>query len=68
LSATATPDDRLLLRREEAARRLSMSLDSFERHVQPHLRLVRVGSLVRVPVWELERWVERQAARTVGDG
>jgi integrase len=30
-----------------------MSLDSFERHVQPHLRLVRRGKLRLVPITEL---------------
>jgi len=32
-----------------------MSLDSFERHVQPELRLIRRGKLRLVPVAKLER-------------
>lgn len=59
------PVPRLALTRAEAAWSLSMSLDSFERHVQPDLQLVRVGRLVRVPRQELERWVERNAAPTL---
>lgn len=51
---------RLLMRRREAADCLGMSLDSFEKHVQPHLRLVRRGQLVRVPVSEVRRWVRRE--------
>jgi hypothetical protein len=35
-----------------------MSVDSFERHVQPEIRLVRRGKLRLVPVAELGRWVE----------
>lgn len=53
---------KLLLTRREAAASLSMSLDHFERHVQPHLSLVRSGRLRLVPAAELERWVELTAA------
>ena len=38
-----------------------MSLDSFERYVQPELRLVRRGKLRVVPVSELQRWLEQNA-------
>jgi hypothetical protein len=38
-----------------------MSLDSFERHVQPELRLIRRGKLRLVPVVELERWANENA-------
>ena len=54
---------RLALTRSEAAEALGMSLDSFERHVQSHVRLVRRGKLRLVPVRELERWLEASAAR-----
>jgi hypothetical protein len=40
---------------------LGMSLDSFERHVQPELRLIRRGKLRLVPVAELERWASESA-------
>jgi hypothetical protein len=52
---------RLALKREEAAESLSMSLDSFERHVQPHVRMVRRGKLRLVPVSELQRWLDSNA-------
>jgi len=42
-----------------------MSLDSFERHIQPTLRLVRRGRMRLVPVIELERWLSENAERTV---
>jgi hypothetical protein len=46
-----------LLTRKAAADSLSMSLDHLEKHVQPHLRLVRSGALRLVPADELDRWV-----------
>ena len=47
---------------EEAASALSISRDSFERHVMPHLRLLRVGRRLLVPMCELDRWIEREMA------
>ena len=38
-----------------------MSINSFERHVQPELRLVRHGSLRLIPVREIERWLAENA-------
>jgi hypothetical protein len=46
---------------------LSMSRDSFDRYVRDELRLVRVGRKVLVPVRELERWLERNAALPLVD-
>jgi hypothetical protein len=60
------PVPRVALTRSEAAAALGMSLPSFERHVQPELRLVRRGSLRLVPVAELARWADEAAERTVG--
>jgi hypothetical protein len=59
------PVPRLALSREEAAAALGMSLDSFERHVQPTLRLVRLGRMRLVPVREIERWLEENAERAL---
>jgi hypothetical protein len=55
------PVPRLLLTRKEAAAALAMSLNHFERHVQPELKVVICGQLVLVPIPELERWVQRHA-------
>jgi excisionase family DNA binding protein len=44
----------LAISREEAAQRLGVSLDSFERHVQPQLRMVRIGRRILVPIASLE--------------
>jgi hypothetical protein len=60
------PVPRVLLKRREAAAALGMSLASFERYVQPHLRLVRhCGSYVYVPVSELDRWAKAVAEPTL---
>ncbi|MGI9091203.1 MAG: hypothetical protein ACR2GG_08885 [Gemmatimonadaceae bacterium] len=44
---------------------MGVSLDTFERHVQPTMSLVRLGRLVLVPVTELERWLAEHAAPTL---
>ena len=57
---------RIALTREEAAAALGMgSVDSFERYVQPHVRMIRRGRLRLVPVRELERWAAEAAERTL---
>jgi hypothetical protein len=58
------PVPRFALTREEAAASIGMSLDSFERYAQPHLRMLRLGRMRLVPVRELERWAEDHAERT----
>jgi excisionase family DNA binding protein len=52
-----------LLTRKEAAATLSMSLNHFERYVQPHLKIVRTGRLRLVPPAELQRWIDLRAER-----
>jgi hypothetical protein len=56
---------RVALTRAEAASAIGISVDSFERHVQPELRLIRRGRMRLVPVRELERWVARNASLTL---
>ena len=58
---TTTQLEPLSYRRADAARVLGMSLDSFERYVQPEIRLVRRGSIRLVPRVELERWLAENA-------
>jgi len=55
----------LALTPEQAAAALAMSRDHFDRHVRDELRLIRVGRKVLVPVRELERWLDQNAARTL---
>jgi excisionase family DNA binding protein len=52
---------RYTLTRREAAASLGISINHFERKVQPELKVVLSGQLVLIPVAELERWVERHA-------
>jgi hypothetical protein len=56
---------RLAITRAEAARALGVSINSFERHVQPELRIVRRGKLRLIPVREIERWLEENAEWTL---
>lgn len=56
---------RVLVTREEAAAMLAMSVDSFERYAQPHVKLVRLGSLVLVAVSDLTAWAERAGRTTL---
>lgn len=42
-----------------------MSPSSFDRNVKAEVRLIRRGSLVLVPVRELERWADENAQRTL---
>jgi excisionase family DNA binding protein len=60
---TERPSNRLALSKTEAAHALGVSVDFLEDHVLPELRVVRVGRRRLVPVAELERWLERHAAR-----
>jgi hypothetical protein len=55
-----TSDDRpLLVTRQQAAATLSMSLSHFERHVQPHLPVLRSGQLLLYRPSDLKRWADR---------
>jgi len=49
----------------QAAELLSMSVDSLERYVLPHVRVIRRGRLVLIAVVELERWADDNAERTL---
>lgn len=62
------PIPRIALTRAEAAAALGMSVDSFERHVQSEIKMVRRGSLRLVPTAELERWTAENAEAVLGSG
>jgi len=62
-SVQAVP--RFTLTRKEAAAALGISLNHFERRVQPELKVVISGQLVLIPIAELERWVQRHAHHLV---
>jgi hypothetical protein len=61
------PVPRITLTREEAAASLGLSLSSFERHVQPDLKLIRLGSARLIPVAELAAWAARRASLAYTD-
>lgn len=53
------------VRLEEAASALGVSVDFFNEHVRPEIRLVRRGRILLVPVSELEKWIQKNAAYAV---
>jgi len=59
------PVPRVTLTREEAADSLGMSLDSFERYVQPDIRVIRLGRMMLVAVADLEAWAAEAGERTL---
>jgi hypothetical protein len=42
-----------------------VSIDTLERHIQPSLRIIRVGRLRLIPVTELARWCDQHAEHTI---
>jgi excisionase family DNA binding protein len=49
----------------EAAQALGVSVDYLAEHIAPELRWVRRGRKKLVPVRELERWLDTNAAFTI---
>jgi hypothetical protein len=52
---------RLALTREEAADALGVSVDHFDEHIRPHLRVIYSGRKRLWSVKELERWLDENA-------
>jgi len=65
MSEALAPVPRVALTRSEAASALGISVDSFERHVQPDLRLIRRGRMILVAVSELDRWADSAGERVL---
>jgi hypothetical protein len=61
-----SPVPRFALTRQEASAALGISVDTFERRVQPFIKVIPCGQLVLVPPAELERWVRDNARYLVG--
>ena len=55
----------IALSKPEAAAALCVSVDSFERHIQPDLKVIRKGRLRLFAVTELERWATEAGERTL---
>lgn len=49
----------------QAAAALGVSVDSFERHIQSDLKVIRRGRLRLFAVAELERWAHDNSERTL---
>lgn len=65
----ATLGPRLALSPDEAAGVLGVSRDYLDEHVMAELRIVRRGRRILIALSELERWLDRAAARgTVARG
>ena len=56
---------RVALTRAEAASSLGISVDSFERYVQPEVRVIRRGRMRLIPLGDLERWADENAVLTL---
>ena len=68
IKAGAKPEvPRLALSRSEAADALGVSIDFLEQHILHELRIVRRGRRRLIPLTELQRWIENNAHRTLGD-
>jgi len=65
LAARRAP--RLAVELGEAAAALGVSPKFFTEHVRPELRLIRRGRKVLVPVVELGRWIDENAAFTLAE-
>lgn len=52
---------RIALDQNEAAEALGLSVDSFERHVKPHVECVYAGAKRLYPVSALEGWLSRES-------
>jgi excisionase family DNA binding protein len=62
MSAIAKPTaPPLALTVEQACASLSISWDTWRAHVEPEIRLVRLGRRKLVPVTELQRWLDSHA-------
>ncbi|MEJ7891404.1 MAG: hypothetical protein WKF94_02035 [Solirubrobacteraceae bacterium] len=55
----------MALTKAEAADTIGVSVDFFERHVMPELRIVRRGRRRLIPTDELGRWLDEMAAQTL---
>lgn len=67
LNGGRKPAPRFALTKQEAAASLGVSLRSFERHILGDLRVVRRGRHVLIAAAELSRWLDENAAKTLGD-
>jgi hypothetical protein len=65
ISKPAVP--RLALSKTEPVDALGVSVDFLEEHVLHELKVVRRGRRRLIPLSELQRWIDSNAHRTLGD-
>ena len=58
---------RLALNIKDACQALSVSWDVWKQHIEPDVRIVRIGTRKLVPVAELQRWLADHAETTLSD-
>jgi hypothetical protein len=68
LDALLARERRRTLTKAHAAASLDVSIDFFEEHIQPDLKVIYKGRKVLIPIAELQRWTENQAERTFDSG
>lgn len=61
------PVPRVALTPPEAAAAVGVGVTFFDAEIRPHLRVIRRGRKVLIPVAELERWVEANSAVSVAE-
>ena len=60
-TVTKPPTPALALSVEQACAALGVSWDTWRAHIEPDVRIVRLGRRKLVPVAELERWLTDHA-------
>ncbi len=59
------PVPRLALEINEACAALSVSWDTWHQHIEPNVKLIRIGRKKLVPVSEIQRWLDTTAETTL---
>jgi hypothetical protein len=67
IQSPVKPSTTLALRREDAARAVGVSDETFDKHVRPSLPAVRLGSVRIYPVAALERWLLEHADSPIAE-
>ncbi len=57
----------LALSIEQACAALGVSWDTWREHIEPDVRIVRLGRRKLVPVRELEKWLDEHASTALGE-
>jgi excisionase family DNA binding protein len=55
----------LALTIEQACAALGVSWDTWHEHIEPDVRIVRLGRRKLVPTTELQRWLDEHAERVI---